>query len=182
MAKVILDLPPELERGLEQIVQSTGRTRNAIVYEALEAYVARQDNTVSDHSLPSPTSIINNDSSRTEDDAWLHADDARAQAEAVRRGRPVFRSLGVGENTELNGENSEDWLRENWPKHFLEKRSASSSPSIGAVSDSNGRHEDNQPGVQPDEHLQEYPLSRLKGIISDTEVNSLNIDEWLRNL
>jgi len=118
MAKVILDLPPELERGLEQIVQSTGRTRNAIVYEALEAYVARQDNTVSDHSLPSPTSIINNDSSRTEDDAWLHADDARAQAEAVRRGRPVFRSLGVGENTELNGENSETGLEKTGPSIF----------------------------------------------------------------
>ncbi len=130
MAKVILDLPPELERGLEQIVQNTGRTRNAVVYEALEAYMARQDNTVSDHSLPSPTSIINNDSSRTEDDARLHADDARSQAEAIRRGRPVFRSLGVGENTELNGENSEDWLRENWPKHFLEKRSASSPPLL----------------------------------------------------
>ncbi len=114
MAKVILDLPPELERGLEQIVQSTGRTRNAVVYEALEAYVARQDNTVSDHALPSPTGIINNDSSRTGDDAQLRADDARAQAEAVRRGRPFFRSLGVGSDPDLNGRDSEDWLRANW--------------------------------------------------------------------
>ena len=106
MGKMTFVLPPELERALEQIVQSTGRTRNAVVYEALEAYVARQDNTVSDHALPSPTSIINNDGSHTEDDARLHADDARAQAEAVQRGRPVFRSLGVGRDTELNGENS----------------------------------------------------------------------------
>ncbi len=130
MGKMTSDLPPELERALEQIVQSTGRTRNAVVYEALETYVARQDNTVSDHALPSPTGIINNgssrtinndssrtinnDSSRTMDDARLRADDARAQAEAVRRGRPFFRSLGVGSDPELNGRDSEDWLRANW--------------------------------------------------------------------
>ena len=122
MGKMTFDLPPELERALEQIVQSIGRTRNAVVYEALETYVARQDNTVSDHALPSPTGIINNgssrtinnDSSRTMDDARLRADDARAQAEAVRRGRPFFRSLGVGSDPELNGRDSEDWLRANW--------------------------------------------------------------------
>jgi hypothetical protein len=105
MGKMTFDLSPELERALEQIVQSTGRTRNAVVYEALETYVARQDNTVSDHALSSATGIIN--------------------------------------------------------------------------SNSNGRHEDNQPGAPPDDHLQEPPLSRLKGIISDSDVNSLNINEWL---
>ncbi len=47
----------------------------------------------------------------------------RPQAEVVREAlqsylsqqeRPVLRSIGIAEDRELNSEQTEDWLRENW--------------------------------------------------------------------
>jgi Arc/MetJ-type ribon-helix-helix transcriptional regulator len=49
----------------------------------------------------------------------------RAQAEVLRkaleeylerRGRPRLRSIGIGEDAELSGAESEDWLRDEWGK------------------------------------------------------------------
>ena len=107
MGKVTLDLQPELEQAFGRIAQQTGQTRDAVLHEALEAYVARQSGPQGQvrTTLPpiDPTDV-----------ARLHDDDAKAQAEALLRGRPLFRSLGVGSDLELNGRDSEEWLKANW--------------------------------------------------------------------
>ena len=163
MGKVTLDLPPELERGLEQIVQSSGRTQADVMRDALQSYI-RQGYSVAGPAeavvdAPSATEVghVMHEDEEDEEpyerpllrskgiisdtevnslniDEWLeanwlnhlideqrqqpppimHQDDVEAQIRARQRGRPFFRSLGAGDNAELQGEESEDWLKANW--------------------------------------------------------------------
>ncbi len=163
MAKVILDLPPELERGLEQIVQSSGRTQDDVMRDALQSYI-QQGYSVSgpaeavvdapsttevghgtheDHEQEEPYErpllrskdiIADPNINSTNINEWLeanwlnhlideqgqqpppimHQDDVEAQIRSRQRGHPFFRSLGAGDNAELQGEESEDWLKANW--------------------------------------------------------------------
>lgn len=106
MGKVTFDLSPELERALEQIAQHSGRPQDAVLQEAVKSYVAQRNEEREQAQMLSPI--------HPGDVAQLRDDDAKVQAEAMRRGRPFFRSLGVGSDPELKARDSEDWLRANW--------------------------------------------------------------------
>lgn len=121
MGKVMLDLPSELERAIEEISERDGRSREDVLREALDAYVQQQR----------PLGQPNNG--------------------AVVQGRRLPHSLGIIEDGQRRAENGEDWP------------------------------EDKKIEARTDGPAHEHPLARLNGIISNTEVNSLNIDEWLRD-
>lgn len=131
MGKVTLDLTSEIEQGIEQISQRSGRPRDIVMQDALRSYVERQR-----QPIPRSVGIISDSEVHSGNiDEWLeanwlnhlleehgqqqappimHEDDVEAQKRASQRGRPFFRSLGAADNPEVQAVDSEDWLKANW--------------------------------------------------------------------
>ncbi len=84
MGKVTLDLPSELEQALGQISQRSGRSREDVVREALDAYVQQQESLTQQH-----------------DGVLLGK-------------RRLPRSIGMIEDGQLRAEDIDDWLEANW--------------------------------------------------------------------
>lgn len=84
MQKTTLYLPSELQRGLRDLSQRTGRAQASIIREALAEYVSRQDQ-------PWPRSIGSADDGLVrgrDSEAWLADEWSRQGARLLRRSSP----------------------------------------------------------------------------------------------
>jgi len=104
MAKVILDLPPELERGLEQIVQSSGRTQDDVMRDALQSYIQQG------YSVSGPAEAVVDAPSTIEGGHGMHEDGEEEESYE----RPLLRSKGIISDPNINSTNIKQWLRDNW--------------------------------------------------------------------
>ncbi len=100
MGKVTLDLQPELEQAFGQIAQQTGQTRDAVLHEALESYVTRQNIVHSHNENPLFEARVGDQSQQDE------------QIQHYER-RPL-RTMGIISDTDVNSTNIKEWLRDNW--------------------------------------------------------------------